>query len=118
VDDTEWRRWNNVHRAVRAGVSFKQMTEAQRSRAFALVGAGLSARGLEQTRNIMRLNETIAEIVGNFDDYGEWLYHIISSRWRFVSSSVSSWPQSYQPPTSSTRIFAPRSIMYWNASVR
>jgi hypothetical protein len=52
------------------------MTEAQRSRAFALVGAGLSARGLEQTRNIMRLNETIAEIVGNFDDYGEWLYHI------------------------------------------
>jgi hypothetical protein len=76
VDDTEWRRWNNVHRAVRAGVSFKEMTEAQRGRAFALVGAGLSARGLEQTRNIMRLNETIAEIVGNFDDYGEWLYHI------------------------------------------
>jgi hypothetical protein len=76
VDDTEWRRWNNVHRAVRAGVSFKEMTEAQRSRAFALVGAGLSARGLEQTRNIMRLNETIAEIVGNFDEYGEWLYHI------------------------------------------
>jgi hypothetical protein len=76
VDDTEWRRWNNVHRAVRAGVSFKEMTEVQRSRAFALVGAGLSARGLEQTRNIMRLNETIAEIVGNFDDYGEWLYHI------------------------------------------
>jgi len=76
VDDIEWRQWNNVHRAQRAGVRFKEMTEAQRTAAFALVGAGLSARGLEQTRNIMRLNESIAEITNKFEEYGEWLYHI------------------------------------------
>jgi hypothetical protein len=27
ADDVEWRRWNNVHRAERAGIGFKDMTE-------------------------------------------------------------------------------------------
>jgi hypothetical protein len=76
VDDTEWRRWNNVHRATRAGVSFKEMSEDQRARAFELLRAGLSAKGLEKSRNIMRLNETIAELTKRFDEYGEGLYHL------------------------------------------
>ncbi|MGH9308292.1 MAG: DUF3500 domain-containing protein [Vicinamibacterales bacterium] len=76
VDDVEWRRWNNVHRAERAGVSFKEMTEAQRTRAFDLLKAGLSAKGLEKTRNVMKLNETIAEMTGRFNEYGEWLYNL------------------------------------------
>ncbi|HMN09583.1 MAG TPA: hypothetical protein PKC83_12450 [Gemmatimonadaceae bacterium] len=41
-----------------------------------------------------------------------------SSMARFVSSSVSSFPASYHPWTSITLILAPRSIMYWKASVR
>lgn len=41
-----------------------------------------------------------------------------SSIRRFVSISVSGLPQSYHPSTSIVRIFAPWSIMYWNASVR
>jgi hypothetical protein len=76
VDDTEWRRWNNVHRAARAGIGFKEMTEDQRARAFKLLEAGLSAKGLQKTRNVMRLNETIAELTKRFDEYGEWLYHL------------------------------------------
>jgi hypothetical protein len=76
VDDEEWRRWNNVHRATRAGVSFKEMTEDQRDRAFALLRAGLSAKGLEKSRNIMRLNETIAELTKRFEEYGEGLYFL------------------------------------------
>lgn len=76
VDDPEWRRWNNVHRAARQGVSFKEMSEDQRARAFDLLRAGLSARGLAKSRNIMRLNETIAELTKRFDEYGEGLYHL------------------------------------------
>ena len=76
ADDIEWRRWNNVHRATRAGISFKEMSEAQRARAFALLEAGLSARGLEKARNVMKLNETIAEITNNFTEYGEGLYNL------------------------------------------
>ena len=76
ADDIEWRRWNNVHRATRAGISFKEMTESQRTRAFALLHAGLSAKGLEKTRNVMKLNETIAEMTNNFTEYGEGLYNL------------------------------------------
>ncbi len=76
VDDTEWRRWNNVHRAVRAGIAFKDMTEEQRARGYALLQAGLSARGLEKTRNVMKLNHTIAEITNNYTEYGEGLYNL------------------------------------------
>jgi hypothetical protein len=76
VDDSEWRRWNNIHRWVRQGVSFKEMNDEQKTRAFALLQAGLSAEGLEKTRNIMRLNETIAELTKRFEEYGEGLYHL------------------------------------------
>jgi hypothetical protein len=76
VDDDEWRKWNNVHRYARQGVSFKDMTDAQKDAAFGLLRAGLSARGFEASRNIMRLNGYIAEVRNNFDEYGEFLYHL------------------------------------------
>ena len=76
VDDLEWRKWNNVHRYARQGVSFEEMSEDQRTRAFALLAAGLSATGLEKSRNSMRLNETIAEMTKRFDEYGEGLYYL------------------------------------------
>jgi Protein of unknown function (DUF3500) len=76
ADDVEWRMWNNVHRYARQGVSFKEMSEAQRASGFELLKAALSAKGLEQSRNIMRLNETIAELTKRFEEYGEGLYNL------------------------------------------
>ena len=75
VDDVEWRDWNNIHRYTRKGVSLAELTEAQRERAFDLMRAGLSAKGFEQSRNIMRLNGYLAELTQAFDEYGEFLYH-------------------------------------------
>src|SRR5690606_34153910 len=40
------------------------------------VQASLSARGLQLTRDIMRLNETLAELTQRPEEYGEWLYWI------------------------------------------
>jgi hypothetical protein len=77
VDDPEWRKWMNQHFYVRQGVSFREMGEAQRQAAFALLAASLSARGLNMTRDVMRLNHTLAELNDdNFDEYGEGLYWI------------------------------------------
>jgi len=77
VDDPEWRKWMNQHFYVRQGVSFKDMSDAQREAAFGLMRASLSAKGLKQTRDIMRLNYTLGELNGNdFEQYGEWLYNI------------------------------------------
>ena len=75
-NDDEWRRWNNVHRAARQGVSFKEMSESQREAAYGLMRASLSARGMQQSRDVMRLNGHLAELVKNFEEYGEFLYWI------------------------------------------
>ncbi len=77
VDDAEWRRWMNQDFYFRQGVSFQDLKPAQRDAGLALMQAALSARGLKQTRDIMRLNHTLAELNDNdFDRYGEWRYHI------------------------------------------
>lgn len=77
VDDSEWRKWMNQHFYLRQGVSFKEMSEAQREVAIGLMRASLSARGLQLTRDIMRLNHTLGELNNNnFEEYGEWLYWI------------------------------------------
>ncbi|MEZ4587485.1 MAG: DUF3500 domain-containing protein [Gemmatimonadales bacterium] len=77
VDDDEWRKWMNQHFYVRQGMGFKDMSERQREAALALMGASLSAKGLELSRDIMRLNHTLGELNNdNFEEYGEWLYWI------------------------------------------
>jgi hypothetical protein len=76
VDDVEWRRWNNVHRYARQGVSFEEMDQRQREAAFGLLRAGLSARGFEKSRNVMRLNEHLADLLSKHEEYGEHLYHL------------------------------------------
>jgi hypothetical protein len=76
VDDDEWRKWDNRHFPPRQGVSFKELDAAQRERALALLGASLSAKGLAKTSDIMKLNETLAELANDFNEYGQWLYWI------------------------------------------
>jgi hypothetical protein len=76
VDDPEWRKWMNQHFYVRQGVSFQEMTAPQRTAAFGLLEASLSPRGMKLTRDIMRLNETLAELTNDHDFLGEWLYYI------------------------------------------
>ena len=77
VEDNEWRKWMNQSFYVRQGVSFEDMSEPQRDAAFALLRAGLSAKGLKLTQDIMRLNHTLGELNdNNFAEYGEWLYHV------------------------------------------
>lgn len=76
VDDPEWRKWMNQHFYIRQGIGFNEMTEAQREVAFNLLRSSLSAKGLKQSRDIMRLNRTLGELNNNFAEYGEWRYWI------------------------------------------
>lgn len=76
IDDNEWRRWANQHFYIRQGVSFAEMNPAQRRAAIGLLQASLSAKGLRQTRDIMRLNTTMAELTRKPGEYGEGLYHL------------------------------------------
>lgn len=76
VDDVEWRQWDNRHMMKRQGVGFNEMSDEQRKLAFAMLGESLSANGLKKTKDIMKLNGTLAELANNFREYGEWLYWI------------------------------------------
>jgi len=76
VGDIEWRKWMNQDFYVRQGVSFAEMTEQQRSAAFALMGSSLSAKGLKLSQDIMKLNYTLGEINNDFARYDEWMYWI------------------------------------------
>ena len=77
IEDDEWRKWMNQHFYLRQGVSFQEMSEAQRESAVGLLRASLSAKGLTLTRDVMKLNHTLGELNNNdFEQYGEWLYHL------------------------------------------
>ena len=74
VDDLEWRRWANVHISTRQGVGLLEMDPAQTDAAFALMAATLSARGFETSRDIMRLEGHLADLVDDHTQYGERRY--------------------------------------------
>jgi hypothetical protein len=74
VDDIKWRKWMNQHFYSRQGISLQEMSETQRDLAFGLMRVSLSAKGFEMTRNIMRLNQTLAELAGDHQFLGEGLY--------------------------------------------
>ena len=77
IGDEEWRKWMNQHFYIRQGVNFAEMNEAQREKAFGLLRASLSAKGLKLSRDIMHLNYTLGELNNDdWEQYGEWLYHI------------------------------------------
>jgi hypothetical protein len=75
LESDAWQRWSNVHPfLMRHGASLDEMTPEQREHALEPLRQTLSERGFETARNVMRLNETIREITGRGEEYGEWLY--------------------------------------------
>lgn len=77
LDSDEWRHWSNVPIAnlEREGLPLREMSTAQREAAFALVRAGLSARGFEQARDIMRIDGYLADFLDDHEGFGEDLYY-------------------------------------------
>jgi hypothetical protein len=76
VEDDEWRRWANIHISSRQGVSFAEMTDAQEEAVWALLAAGMSRKGVTLARDITRLEEHLAELMDDYDQYGEHRYWI------------------------------------------
>ena len=76
-ESNEWRSWFNPHINVyRHGVMLEELSSVQRSAFLDLLRVTLSPRGYAQARDIMRLNELLAELTGRPDDFGEWPYFV------------------------------------------
>jgi hypothetical protein len=100
VDDPEWRKWMNQHFYIRQGTSFKEMTEAQREAALDLLRASLSAKGLQQSRDIMRLNHTLGELNNHRMRNRFMCYYPMAERCSFQSGNSKQgtcWDTSHKP---------------------
>ena len=75
ADDPEWRRWANMSIYHRQGISFDEMTDKQKTAAWAMLDAALSVKGVKLAHDIMHLNETLGELNNNnFVEFGEGKY--------------------------------------------
>jgi hypothetical protein len=75
VDDIEWRKWGNQSIYHRQGISLKEMNDNQRTLAWNLLDAALSAKGKTLAQDIMHLNYTLGELLNNnFVEYGDDKY--------------------------------------------
>ncbi len=75
LDATEWRMWINVHmNHFRHGLMLEDLAQDTRELALDILRATLSARGFHQARSIMRINQLLAELTGDFEAFGEWPY--------------------------------------------
>jgi len=77
-DETQRARWSNLPASMvpRAGVSLKELNDAQRSAALALVSSALSRRGFEKVQEIMEGDEILKIAGGNNPIFGKDLYYI------------------------------------------
>ncbi|MFJ8534809.1 DUF3500 domain-containing protein [Streptomyces sp. NPDC093591] len=76
--DDEWLAWSNVDGYSRKGVRRGDLTDKQRDLGFALLGAALSADGLTQSRNIMKLNAYLGEYSGGKETLTEGHHRAIN----------------------------------------
>jgi Protein of unknown function (DUF3500) len=77
LDSDEWRKWHNMHVCFyRHGVCLFDLNDAERKAALEIVSSTLSAAGFENVRNVMKLNEHVAEISGRTEEFNEWYYYM------------------------------------------
>ncbi|MEO7402727.1 MAG: DUF3500 domain-containing protein [Burkholderiales bacterium] len=75
IESDAWRSWQNMHVFLfRHGVCLADLDDAPRAAALELVRATLSASGFAGARDVMKLNEHVAELTGRVEEYGEWYY--------------------------------------------
>jgi Protein of unknown function (DUF3500) len=76
VDSEDWRLWTNAYPVwAPHGLLLEDAPQEQRDAVLGLVSACLSARGLRETRDCMRMNAVLGEIVPYYPGtHTEWMY--------------------------------------------
>ncbi len=75
VDSQLWRHWQNTELYVEHhGLRLDEVDTSIQAAVMAVVRASLSARGYDVTRDVMRLNRFLGDLVGGPEVLGEWAY--------------------------------------------
>jgi hypothetical protein len=76
ADSRTWRRWQNTENFFEDyGLRLEEITDAQREAVLAILRASLSAKGYQMSRDVMRLNRFLGDLVGGPAILGEWSYN-------------------------------------------
>ena len=75
ADSQQWRHWQNTELYVEHhGLRLDEVGEELRDAVMAVLRASLSAHGYELSRDVMRLNRFLGDLVGGPEVLGEWAY--------------------------------------------
>ena len=75
VDSNQWRRWQNTELYLEDyGLRLDEVSEPLREAVMAVLRAGMSTHGYELSRDVMRLNRFLGDLVGGPAVMGEWSY--------------------------------------------
>ena len=75
VDSQLWRHWQNTELYVEHhGLRLDEVDSSIQAAVMAVVRASLSAKGYDITRDVMRLNRFLGDLVGGPEVLGEWAY--------------------------------------------
>jgi hypothetical protein len=75
VDCQHWRKWQNTELYVEDyGLRLDAVPDALRESVMDVLRVSLSASGYEKSRNVMRLNRFLGDLVGGPEVLGEWSY--------------------------------------------
>ena len=75
VDSNQWRRWQNTELYFEDyGLRLDEVGQPLRDAVMAVLRASMSSRGYELSRDVMRLNRFLGDLVGGPEVMGEWSY--------------------------------------------
>ncbi|WP_167605825.1 DUF3500 domain-containing protein [Maribellus sediminis] len=76
VDDKEWRRWSNIDIGLykRTGIGLADLSEEQKDLSFQILHESLSPKGFEKTQDIMKMEDYLARLSGEFENLGHDKY--------------------------------------------
>jgi len=75
VDSRQWRHWQNTELYVEHyGLRLDEVAQPLRDAVMAVLQAGMSLQGYQLSRNVMRLNRFLGDLVGGPEVLGEWSY--------------------------------------------
>ena len=75
IDSHHWRNWQYTEIYVdRHGLRLEEIEPTLREAAMAVLRAGLSPKGFQMSRDVMKLNRLLGDLVGGPHILGEWSY--------------------------------------------
>jgi hypothetical protein len=75
IDSPQWRHWQNTELYVENyGLRLDEVAQPMRDAVMAVLRASMSTKGYELSRDVMRLNRFLGDLVGGPEVLGEWSY--------------------------------------------